>query len=70
MSATDVFWIFLMLTAIQPVLKVLPLTALNDGLRAIMNEGAGWSALGYPAIVLGAWGVISFVLALRWFRWR
>jgi ABC-type multidrug transport system permease subunit len=54
----------------QPVIQVLPLTALNDGLRAVVNEGAGWSALAYPAAVLGAWGLVSFGLALRWFRWR
>jgi ABC-2 type transport system permease protein len=55
---------------IQPVIKALPLTALNDGLRAVMNDGAGWEALPYPAVTLGAWGVVSFALALRWFRWR
>ena len=54
----------------QPVLKALPLTALNDGLRAVINEGAGWESLGRPAVVLTAWGVVSFALALRWFRWR
>lgn len=54
----------------HPVLKALPLTALNDGLRAVINEGAGWEALGRPAVILTAWGVVSFALALRWFRWR
>jgi ABC-type multidrug transport system permease subunit len=55
---------------VQPILQLLPLTALNDGLRAIINDGVGWSALGYPAVILGAWGLVSFALALRWFRWR
>jgi ABC-type multidrug transport system permease subunit len=54
----------------QPVLQLLPLTALNDGLRAVMNDGAGWEALPFPLLVLSAWGIISFALALRIFRWR
>jgi ABC-type multidrug transport system permease subunit len=54
----------------QPFIRVLPLTALNDGLRAVMNDGAGWEALGYPLLVLGIWGVVCFGLALRFFRWR
>jgi ABC-type multidrug transport system permease subunit len=54
----------------QPVIKILPLTALNDGLRAVMNDGAGWSALPYPLLILSLWGVFSFLLALRLFRWK
>jgi ABC-2 type transport system permease protein len=54
----------------QPLIQVLPLTALNNGLRAVVNEGAGWPALGWPVLVLGVWGLASFSLALRWFRWR
>ena len=27
---------------VQPFIQALPLTALNDGLRAVMNDGAGW----------------------------
>lgn len=54
----------------QPFIQVLPLTALNDGLRAVMNEGAGWEALPYPLLVLGLWGAGSFFVALRYFRWR
>jgi ABC-type multidrug transport system permease subunit len=55
---------------VQPLIQALPLTALNDGLRAVMNDGAGWSALGYPLAVLGTWGVLSFAVAFRIFRWR
>jgi ABC-type multidrug transport system permease subunit len=54
----------------QPFIQILPLTPLLDGLRAVMNDGAGWSALPYPALVLSLWGVGCFALALRLFRWR
>jgi ABC-type multidrug transport system permease subunit len=54
----------------QPLVRVLPLTALNDGLRAVMNDGAGWEALPEPLAILGVWGVACFALALRIFRWR
>jgi ABC-type multidrug transport system permease subunit len=55
--------------SMQPVLRALPLTALNDALRAVANEGAGAGAVGSPMLVLAAWGVVSFAAALRWFRW-
>ena len=54
---------------LQPVLRALPLTALIDGLRAISIDGAGVTALVLPALVLLVWGVGSFALALRTFRW-
>ena len=53
----------------QPLVRVLPLTALNDGLRAILNDGAALSALGPQLAVLAVWGLVPFVLALRIFRW-
>jgi ABC-type multidrug transport system permease subunit len=55
---------------LQPVLKALPLTALNDALRSLVNEGATLGALAGPLIVLAVWGVVSFALALRLFRWQ
>ncbi|MFZ0313032.1 MAG: ABC transporter permease [Candidatus Korobacteraceae bacterium] len=52
-----------------PAIRALPLTALNDALRAIILQGASLnSQLGRIAI-LAVWGSVSFVLALRWFRW-
>jgi ABC-type multidrug transport system permease subunit len=56
--------------AMQPIIRALPLTALNDGLRAVMNDGAGWDAAAGPAAVLTAWGGVCFALAFRFFRWR
>jgi ABC-2 type transport system permease protein len=55
--------------AAQPAIQALPLTALNDGLRAVMLEGAPLAALGQELGILIAWGVVSFVVALRIFRW-
>jgi ABC transporter DrrB family efflux protein len=55
--------------AIQPFIKALPLTALNDGLRAIMLDGESLAAQGPRLAILAAWGIVSFVMALRWFRW-
>jgi ABC-2 type transport system permease protein len=56
--------------AFQPIIKALPLTALNDGLRAIMLDGASLTSQWREIAVLAAWGAISFILALRWFRWN
>ena len=56
--------------AMQPLVKALPLTALNDALRAVMIDGSPLAQLGAPLGVVAAWGVASFVVALRIFRWR
>ena len=54
---------------VQPAIKALPLTALNDALRAIILQGSSLgSQLGRIAVLL-FWGGICFLLALRWFRW-
>ncbi|MFT3839734.1 MAG: ABC transporter permease [Myxococcaceae bacterium] len=55
---------------IQPVIQALPLTALNNALRAVINEGAPVSGQWVPIAILAGWGVISFVVALRTFRWQ
>src|SRR6202795_1764266 len=53
----------------HPFIKALPLTALNDALRATIIEGATLSSQSGRLLVLAVWGGVSFVLALRWFRW-
>jgi ABC-2 type transport system permease protein len=54
---------------ILPLIKALPLTALNDALRASILEGTPLLAQWPRLLILVLWGGISFVLALRWFRW-
>lgn len=55
---------------VQPLIKALPLTAVNDALRANMLEGTKITALGIEMAVIVGWLVISFVAALKLFRWR
>ena len=55
---------------LQPFIKALPLTALNDVLRAVMNEGASLSSNWIPIAILLAWCLVSFVVALKIFRWQ
>ena len=54
---------------LQPVIQALPLTMLNDALRAVILEGAGLASQSLRIGGLCLWGFVSFVLALRWFRW-
>jgi len=53
----------------QPLIKALPLTALNDALRATILEGSSLASQSGRISVMAIWGVVSFTLALRWFRW-
>ena len=57
--------------AMQPIVQILPLTPLISALRAITLEGAG---LFEPTqlmriAILATWSLVSFVIALKWFRW-
>ena len=53
----------------QPFIKALPLTALNDALRDTILQGAPLASQSGRLLILALWGGISFVLALRLFRW-
>jgi len=55
---------------LQPLVQALPLTQLNNALRAVVLEGASLGSQAWRLGVLAAWGGISFLLALRWFRWN
>lgn len=53
--------------AIQPVLTALPITALTQGLRAILRDGAVLPV--HALMVLAAWTVASLVAASLTFKW-
>ena len=54
----------------QPFIRALPLTALNDALRAVMIDGASLASVGRELAICAAWGLGCFALALRLFKWR
>lgn len=56
--------------ATQPFIRALPLTALNDALRGVMIEGTGIAGLVPETMILAVWGVASFGVALKIFRWK
>jgi ABC-type multidrug transport system permease subunit len=55
---------------VQPLIKLLPLTALIDAVRAVMLDGAGPLQVARPVAVLAVWGGGALLTALRIFRWR
>jgi ABC-2 type transport system permease protein len=56
--------------AVQPLLRLLPLTALNDALRGVCLDGSSLTELARPLGLLIAWGLVTFVTALKIFRWE
>lgn len=54
---------------LQPFIQGLPLTQLNNALRAVVTDGASLMSQWLPLSILSAYGLVSFILALRWFRW-
>jgi ABC-type multidrug transport system permease subunit len=55
--------------SMQPLIALLPLSALNQALRAVMVEGAALGAVVAPCAVLVVWGVVGYASGLRLFRW-
>ncbi len=56
--------------AVQPFIQALPLTALNNALRSVILEGSHLTSQGGAIATMGVWGIIGYLLALRWFRWN
>jgi ABC-2 type transport system permease protein len=54
----------------QPFIQSLPLTALNDALRAVILEGSKIGTQIGEMSILAGWGVAGYWLAIRWFRWN
>ncbi|MEU0034857.1 ABC transporter permease [Streptomyces sp. NPDC006333] len=55
-------------SGVQDVLGLLPISALSDGLRDVLQHGAGmpWGDLG----ILAVWAVVGLAAAGRFFRWE
>jgi ABC-type polysaccharide/polyol phosphate export permease len=55
---------------VQPLIRVLPLTSLNDALRASMLQGASIAQMAPQLAAMGVCLLVCFTLALKLFRWR
>ena len=56
--------------AVQPLIKALPLTALNNAIRGVMIDGSSLVQMLPFLAIVAVWGVLSFGVALKLFRWR
>jgi len=56
--------------SMQPIIKFLPLTALNDAMRNIAFEGSSlwscWREMG----ILAIWGILIYAIVTKTFRWE
>jgi ABC-2 type transport system permease protein len=55
---------------LQPFIRALPLTAFNDALRGIMNDGRSFAGVAGQLAIVAGWGLACYLVALRVFRWR
>jgi ABC-2 type transport system permease protein len=54
--------------AVRSALELLPISALSEGLRQVLQHGAAFP--GRPLAVLAVWAVAGLVLAARFFKWE
>ena len=54
---------------LQPLIHAMPLYYLNEALRQVIYNGAGWSAIQTGMLVMMAWIVASLLVVWRAFKW-
>jgi ABC-2 type transport system permease protein len=55
---------------LQPFCRALPLTFVNDAMRKIAFEGAGFWDVRMDILFLLVWGVVLYAIAARLFKWE
>lgn len=55
---------------LQPILKFLPLTAVNDAMRNVAFEGASIASCWQQILILAVWGIIIYAVTAKVFRWE
>jgi ABC-type multidrug transport system permease subunit len=53
-----------------PVIQKFPLTMMTDGIRSVINEGAGLGDVALPVLILTLTGMAFFAAGLKIFRWH
>jgi ABC-2 type transport system permease protein len=54
----------------QPIIKFLPLTAVNDAMRNVAFEGASLAACWEQMLILLVWGILIYAVTAKAFRWE
>lgn len=55
---------------LQPIIKFLPLTAVNDAMRNVAFEGASLISCWEQILILLGWGILIYILTAKVFRWE
>jgi len=55
---------------LQPIIKFLPLTAVNDAMRNVAFEGASIGSCWQQILILIVWGIIIYIVTAKVFRWE
>jgi ABC-2 type transport system permease protein len=56
--------------SVKPFIRALPLTMLNDALRAVMNDAAPLTKIAPQLALLAVWGIVTFAIGVKIFRWQ
>jgi ABC-2 type transport system permease protein len=56
-------------TWLQKVVQIMPLSPFMKALRGTFNDGATLGSIWPAVLVVGAWGIAAFYIAIRKFRW-
>jgi ABC-2 type transport system permease protein len=55
---------------LSPIANALPSSHMNDALRAIFYQGAGFGDIWQHLLVLVAWSVVCLIISIKFFRWE
>lgn len=55
---------------IQPIIQILPIVPVVNSIRAVMLDGTSIVHLTTPLAIMAAWGIGSFLIAAKIFRWK
>lgn len=55
---------------LQPIARILPLTYLNDALRAVAFDGLSLWGVRFDLLILLIWGIVGYLIAGKLFKWE
>ena len=55
---------------LQPILKFLPLTAVNDAMRNVAFEGVSLASCWSQIVILLVWGILIYAITAKFFKWE